>query len=381
VETLSEAETNSSDWTSLTRAVDRWFSVSLQKPIYRPGATKIECEYKQGKKTYDLISGGSGFHQALVLLAFLYGYKPTTILLDEPDAHLHVNLQREILDFFKRQGAKRSVQFLIATHAEEFARGVDARQLISLLSGVPTRPPATPPVLLAMAEVSNMEVSQLMTSPCMLYVEGETDERILRAWASVLGRSSVFERFCIRTMGGGSKTQMRENADRHFSGVKQYVKEARRLMVFDYDSDETAFHPTPDNPALFEWERRHIENYLLVPNAWIQAATGGQLLQSQADGTESPITVVSEVIRRFFRDESVALPPGQDWRSTRARIFKDMNGKQLLFEAEASLFHVLRKSTPSVVLPRETVAAAMRPEEIHQDICEFFETLTSVGEG
>lgn len=74
-------------------------------------------EYKQNGKTYDLISGGNGFHQTMTLLAFLYGYQPSTILLDEPDAHLHVNLQRELLDYFKRKSAEKGVQFLIATHA------------------------------------------------------------------------------------------------------------------------------------------------------------------------------------------------------------------------------------------------------------------------
>jgi predicted ATP-dependent endonuclease of OLD family len=54
-------------------------------------------------------------------------------LLDEPDAHLHVNLQREILDYFKHQKAlQQKTQFLIATHAEAIIQGVDARQIILL---------------------------------------------------------------------------------------------------------------------------------------------------------------------------------------------------------------------------------------------------------
>ena len=362
VETVPTAKSDLSEWKELTRTVDRWFSVSLQKPVYAPGATKIECEYRQGKKTYDLISGGSGFHQTLTLLAFLYGYRPTTILLDEPDAHLHVNLQRELLDYFKDQGTKRGVQFLIATHAEELARGVDARQLVSLLSGIPTRPLATPPVLVAMAEVSNIEVSQVLSSPFMLYVEGETDERILRAWARVLGRGTVFDKLCIRTMRGGTKAQMKENADRHFSGITQYVKDARRLMVFDYDSDETAFHPGKENPALFEWKRKNIENYLFVPPAWVQAATRGELFHAPA----------AEVITRFFKAENLSLPEGAAWRTVEASIFKVLDGKKLLFDGETSLFHRLRKSQTPVLLPREAVAAAMQPDEIHEDVHDLF---------
>ena len=368
METLPGKLTSSPDWEELTRAVHRWFSVELHEPIYRPGATKIECEYRHGRKTYDVIAGGSGFHQALMLLAFLYAYKPTTILLDEPDAHLHVNLQREILDYFKDQAAKRGVQFLIATHAEEFARGVDAGQIVSLLCGVPTRPPATPPALAAMADVSNVDASQVLNSPFLLYVEGETDERILRAWATALGLDTVFDKLCIHAMGGGNKTQMREEADRHFSGVAQYVKDARRLMVFDYDSDKTAFHPEPDNPALFEWKRKNIENYLFVPEAWIQAATKGELFHDPA----------AQAITRFFKSENLSLPEGETWRTVGASIFKVLDGKKLLFESENSLFHRLRKCDTPVVLPREAVAAAMKPEEIHQDVHDFFAKLQRV---
>ena len=98
------------DWIELKKMIRRWFSVELMEPQYERGAdTQIVCEYKQGGKLYDIIAGGSGFHQALTLLAFLYGYKPTTILLDEPDAHMHVNLQREILDYFKRQSGYSSL--------------------------------------------------------------------------------------------------------------------------------------------------------------------------------------------------------------------------------------------------------------------------------
>ena len=130
----------------------------------------------------------------------MYGYHPTTILLDEPDAHLHVNLQREILDYFNRKSIERNTQFVIATHAEEFARGVDASQIVSFLSHVPKRIKSTPEVLRAMAEVSDEEVTRLMTSPYILYVEGESDERILRAWADPCGALAVMDKVCFRSM-------------------------------------------------------------------------------------------------------------------------------------------------------------------------------------
>ena len=121
------------DWKELADIIKRWFSVDIHEPKYESSRdVYITAEYQQNGKNYDIFAGGSGFHQTLTLLAFLYGYDTTTILLDEPDAHLHVNLQREILDFFKMKSKERNVQFIIATHAEEFLRGVGANQIVSL---------------------------------------------------------------------------------------------------------------------------------------------------------------------------------------------------------------------------------------------------------
>ena len=73
------------DWKELARVVERWFSVKISQPSYE--STKdvyISVEYSQGGREYDIISGGSGFHQTLTLLAFLFGYRPTTILSTNP---------------------------------------------------------------------------------------------------------------------------------------------------------------------------------------------------------------------------------------------------------------------------------------------------------
>ena len=196
----------SSNWQAIVDVVKRWFDVELLKPKYEDGKdTFITCEYKQKGETYDIIAGGSGFHQTLTLLAFLYGYHPTTILLDEPDAHLHVNLQREILEYFKTKSQERGVQFLIATHAEEFIKGVSAQQIVSLLAQQPHRISTKPPILKAMADLSNIEITRLRDSSMIVYVEGESDERVLRAWAPKTGAANLMSRLVFHSMGGGPR--------------------------------------------------------------------------------------------------------------------------------------------------------------------------------
>jgi hypothetical protein len=360
------------DWIEIASVVKRWFSVELLPPQYAPDKDVfIGVEYRQAGKAYDLIAGGSGFHQTTTLLAFLYGYQPTTILLDEPDAHLHVNLQREILDYFKKKSAERRIQFLIATHAEEFARGVNAAQIISLLRQVPTRIQSTPDVLRAMADISNEEITRLLASPCLLYVEGESDERIIRAWADACGAQSVMENICFKVMGGGSKQEMKQLADKHFAAVGEIIPGVNRLMLFDYDSDEGAFHPDADNPTLVEWRRKNIENYLLVPASWKHAALS--LLQCEEDDLFALDTM--RAIDGFFADQNLTLPAGRTWRSVTANIFSVLDGKRILFENDDSLFHTLRRGTPLIEVLRERVAGLMAADEIHEDVHQFFTKL------
>ncbi|MBI3370953.1 MAG: AAA family ATPase [Betaproteobacteria bacterium] len=360
------------DWLELTSLVKRWFSVDLLPPQYDSAKdVHIVVEYRQAGKTYDLIAGGSGFHQTMTLLAFLYGYRPTTILLDEPDAHLHVNLQREILDYFKRKSSERSIQFLIATHAEEFAKGVSASQIVSLLSQVPTRVRSTPQVLRAMAEVSNEEIAQLMASPFILYLEGQSDERIVRAWAEACSALPVMERIFFKAMGGGGKQEMKRLADEHFAALREIIPGVKRLILFDYDSADRAFHPPADNPSLVEWRRANIENYLMVPAAWKRVAL--QVLQCPEDDLFAQ--AVLRTIDTFFSEQNLALPPGRTWRNVSANIFSVVDGKGILFENDDSLFHTLRQGTPAAEILRERVAGSMTGDEIHEDVHEFFAKL------
>lgn len=363
------------DWTELASVVQRWFSVELLPPQYDAAKdVHIVVEYRQSGKTYDLISGGSGFHQTMTLLAFLYGYQPTTILLDEPDAHLHVNLQREILDYFKRKSIEKRVQFLIATHAEEFAKGVDAHQILSLLKQVPTRIQSTPDVIRAMSEVSNEEITRLLGSPYIVYVEGESDERILRAWAGQCGAEGVMDKLCFKVMGGGNKPEMQSQSKKHFAALKHLVPEIRHLMLFDFDDADTAFHPEAANPSLAEWRRRNIENYLLVPPSWRRASA----LAMQCAEDDLFAQPVLQAIDQFFADENFTLSSGKTWRNVSANIFGAVNGKRILFENDNSLFHILRNGGSPVELRRELVAASMQADEIHNDVHQFFAKLIAM---
>ena len=186
------------------------------------------------------------------------------------------------------------------------------------------------------------------------------------------------DRVCFKSMGGGGKTNMKERADQHFSALQQIIPTVKRLMLFDFDSAEDAFHPEPGNPALAEWKRKNIENYLLVPPAWKRAA----LRQLDFGENELFAQPVLQAIDNFFAGENLMLPNGKNWRDVAANVFKVVDGKRILFEDDGSLFQQLRSGSPSVMLTREQVAMNMIGDEIHDDVRGFIgKVVAMIGKG
>lgn len=359
------------NWQGIRTKVKEWFGIELNTPEYEMGqGTRINLSYSIGKREFDIISGGSGFHQILTLLAFLYGYnKVTTILFDEPDAHLHVNLQKQILNYFKQ---KSKIQFLIATHSEEFIRGVEVNSIISMLSDQPKRISATETIVRAMSEVDNIEVVKTKLSPFILYVEGEDDERLLTAWASKTGHQEILRKYHIYKMGGTSKDEMRRLSDKHFNALSQINPEVRRVVLFDRD-DENSFHPGEDNRVLKEWKRRNIENYLLVPEAWELSI----LDASNRNDFDLFNLHYKSTIDTFFEEQGLIIPRKYSWKNLKANVFEIVDGKKILFENNDSLFHRIRE-VDDLKINRERIAINMTYDMIHQDIIDFFEVLKNI---
>lgn len=358
------------DWKEIQTKISEWFGLEVLPPRYEKKiSTEIKVEYKANGKTFDIISGGSGFHQVLILLAFYYGYdKSTTILFDEPDAHLHTNLQRNLLSYFLN---KKEKQFIMATHSPEFIGNVDMHNIISMLSGKPKRIDSTEKVILALSDVDNSDVVRTQDSPYILYLEGEDDNRILASWAATLGISDVYEKFYPYILNGTTKQSMKDRADAHFKAMRQINNTIKRVQLLDYDT-EGVYHPEADNPCIKEWKRKNIDNYLFVAPAW-KRAIARQLNEPIDSLFLGPYYTV---IDDFFSDQNLTLPKNATWRDVKAIIFSVLDGKQLLFSDKDSLFHRIKDvGDKELIINRQTIASSMQPEELHQDIVDFFDFL------
>ena len=96
---LEAAEKENGDWEDLVGHVRDLFGIGLRRPVYSPAQPYILCEYDEPKgsgRPLDLANAGSGTLHVILLLAFLYARPAPVMLLDGPDAHQHVVLQKQV---------------------------------------------------------------------------------------------------------------------------------------------------------------------------------------------------------------------------------------------------------------------------------------------
>jgi len=176
----------------------------------------------------------------------------------------------------------------------------------------------------------------------ILYVEGPGDRSILREWSYRL-LPRVANRLAGSTVILGGRQPAR--AVEHFENEYRSRPGVRALCILDRDDhNDTPRHP--GNLEFFTWSRRHIESYLLVPDALRRTLSGSK------DGDR-----LDRAVREYLPD------PADE------RAHRQVNAKALLGR-KGPLARVLGRP-----LPLARIARATREAELHPDVHSLFTTL------
>jgi hypothetical protein len=171
----------------------------------------------------------------------------------------------------------------------------------------------------------------------VLYVEGPRDRDILRSWAFRLSPALGEELVRASVILGGRQP---DRAVEHFRGVQAGGLSARAVCVLDRDDEPDAVPTAGEAPGLefFTWSRRHIESYLLVPDAIRRF-----LRRSGADPR------VSRAVERF-------VPPTDDEETLR-----EIDAKRLL-SAQGALARAFGRPLQPGRLAREMFVGELHPD-------------------
>lgn len=267
-----EANQNERAWRALREAIHRLFGLELLTP--QVGAF-ITAEYRRGATgaALDIASAGSGFQQVLMLLTFLHTRPGSVLLLDEPDAHLHVILQDAIYGELRAVAASQKSQLIIATHSEVIINAVEPKELCVMLHRPRLLADTDERVLLikSLGALSNEDIMLALEAPGVLYLEDYTDLEILRAWAQTLAHRA-YELLTTRLFWRKAVSQPRPGAAGiaardHYKALTLVRDDLPGLELLDGDArpELQSTDITGQGLQRLRWRRYEIESYLVHP--------------------------------------------------------------------------------------------------------------------
>lgn len=362
-----------SPWTDFSADLKRLFQYELLPPQFSDTQPYIVCEYRpaslgpgqQRGPRLDIANAGSGFHQVLLLLAFFYARPSSVLLLDEPDAHLHFILQREIFDHLRNVAQARECKLIVATHAEVLLSGAEPDSIVSFVGSRPQRlmthhqKRALTDTLKTLTSLDLLQASHV---GAVLYVENESDSKLLREWANILdhpARAFLSFPYVWPLEGKGNLGE----AKRHFTCLRLAYPEIEGLCVLDRDQGQPASDDAPPGLAIVSWPRYEIENYLLNPDLLLEFVDRPtslfELAAVQAD---------REQVRRAFSEN---FPPGIDWLGD-AQVLKDLKASNFLVDTLSRTSRALQKRDLYML------ASLTAPEQVHRDVRQTLDRIAAM---
>ncbi len=256
--------TNDELWSVLEKVVDTHFGYQIMRPSIGAQAS-VWYRHHDSDQLYDLSSAASGFLQILLVFAALLHRQCSVVLLDEPDAHLHMLLQRKMYNSLEKIASITKSQLVIATHSGHLLNEVEEDDLRVLTSQAGLRKIKVKSLIGTM-DLENADIIQASTEEKILYVEGKTDIGILIEWAKILNHR------LLKLLESGMvliTTGTPWQAVKNFEKLKALIPLLRGAELIDGDrtEDTKELQKAPEDMLRIQWERKEIESYLLIPEA------------------------------------------------------------------------------------------------------------------
>ncbi len=363
-------------WEILQKTLFDLFSLKLEVTPFNEkyhSYLKIECvagvvngyQFKKHKNfnARDIMVEGSGFLQWLSVYTLALSEEFNVILLDEPDAHLHTQLQKNLTERLEEITIKKGKQVLLATHSTELIRAYEPQKIlalsnsrgkylgsdnekIGLLSGIGT--------------IFSPKIHKLTEDKRLLIVEGVSDERFLKKIFKKL--ELTWPKNIVTWLWTGKSSERFQL----YKQLKNEIPDLKAISMRDRDDDsdhsvgadlkdKSTNHGDSDFLAM-KWRRRHIENYFLDISAIARAAETSE-----------------EDIRNFFRDRHALAIPDSITSTDIAAALKDAHGKEIFISGENSLKH-------NFSITRDEVLEHMNKDEICDDIKYFCQCLINLSQ-
>lgn len=278
-----------SGWSELKAGIQTLFGISLEDINYNSAIDPdIVVKYTYENKVFELTSAGSGFLQFLLIATFVFLHKNATLLIDEPDSHLHSYMKRQVVDWLRDVGVKNQNQFVIATHSSAIVE----RTSISNIQIIPKPPTSVSSLKEAtgLLHLSNNDVVNALQNDFVLWTEDFTDQLILLKFSKLLkhGATSILEKYVKFLQGNDAKPAIKLHET-----IRACVSTNFKTCILR--DSKTSGKVQKDGIESLYWNEPEIENYLIIPDALTSFAHdknlyGGMFAAQAAQDTRDYLT-------------------------------------------------------------------------------------------
>lgn len=272
---------------------------------------RLHLLVRDGDFVAEVASMGHGLQMWLQTIWFLCRTQRNhTVVFDEPDVYMHPDLQRKLI----RHLRNLRPQVIVATHSTEILSEVEASNVLVIDRASPqaafsTSLPSVQKVLENIGSAQNIQLTRLWTSRKLLLVEGKDIKYLAVFHARLFPDSDVsLEIIPNMPIGGwngwpyavGSAMLLQNSGG---EAITTYC-----LLDRDFFTEEELAlrmnQASTRNVQLHIWNRKEIENYLLVPDL-IYRVLRSRILKGAAFPDVAHIESQFDQICDDLRDETI----------------------------------------------------------------------------
>lgn len=350
--------------------------LGVQVDAFESGASSLrrsEATAEMDVDNFLVEVNGSGIREALRLVLDLEFRHPHILLVEEPEMHLHAALETSMMQYLKRKS--ENLQVFVTTHSTNFLDTAEMKNVYLV-----SKPDSTKVKLLDFEEVEThiprelgIRLSSFFMFDSLVFVEGISDEHILREWASTLGIN--FSRATVGFIHMGSARNFT-----HFAteSTLSFMAKRQVKMWFLLDRDEKndseirkLQEAVGENAVVKFLEKREIENYLVCPHAIIEFIK----LKKDLSGNRTMEELPSEsVIKKTIEESAEELKQTAINKRVAKILCKPVYPSRNLIHGGAPETNISNKITEEInKLISQLEETRNRVESVHKEQCESIE--------
>ncbi|GBE67278.1 hypothetical protein MFM001_37400 [Mycobacterium sp. MFM001] len=179
------------EWPEFVETVNALLHPKKLLPLSKQHPDQLRIQLANGD-VHAVPDLSSGERQALVIMSRVLraGAGHSVVLVDEPDAYLHPNLSRRLIEALE-SGTGHTGQLILATHSPAILDRIPTDSIVRLDYDSAARRVANESGLIELYKTTGFKASALTQSELLVVTEGDSDDVVLKALFPSLARAAV----------------------------------------------------------------------------------------------------------------------------------------------------------------------------------------------